>query len=107
MWEREDHVHVRDREQLLLASSQPLITSVGLTLCAMAIATRVIRDSLMPAARALIQMSAQRRRAATLDCAQHPEVLPLQSGSVLLGEALARCTNDIGHLEGWRIHLLC
>ena len=61
----------------------------------------------MAAARALIQMAAQRRRAAALDGSQHTEMLPGQSGSVLLNEAFARCSNDIGHLEGWRVHLLC
>jgi hypothetical protein len=34
-------------------------------------------------------------------------VPPVQSGSVLIDKAFACCTNDIGHLEAWRIHLLC
>ena len=61
----------------------------------------------MAAARTLIQMSAQCRRPAALEGAQHPEMLPVQSGSVLLNEAFACCSNDVGHLEGWRVHLLC
>ena len=61
----------------------------------------------MAAARTLIQMAAERGRAAALDGAQHAEMLPGQSGSILLDEAFARCSNDVGHLEGWRVHLLC
>src|SRR5690242_12067493 len=73
----------------------------------MAVATGGIRDGPIAAARALIQVAAQRRRAAALDGPQHTKMLPGQSGSVLLDEAVARCSNDVGHLEGWRVHLLC
>jgi hypothetical protein len=69
--------------------------------------TRVVGDGLLAAARALIQMTAQRRRAATLDGSQHAKMLPAQSGSILIDEVFARCSNDVGHLEGWRVHLLC
>ena len=61
----------------------------------------------MAAARALVQMAAERRRAAALNGAQHPEMLPVQSGSILIDEVFARCSNDVGHLERWRAHLLC
>jgi hypothetical protein len=76
MWQRENHVHIRDIQQFLFAGSEPLIASVGLALSAVAITTRVIRDGLMTAARALIQMAAQRRCAAALDSAQHAEMCP-------------------------------
>src|SRR4051794_26056797 len=52
-------------------------------------------------------MTAERGRAAALDSSQHPKMLPSQSGSVLLDEVFARCSNDVGHLEGWCVHLLC
>ena len=107
MRQREDHVHIGNIQQFLFTSCEPLVTSVGLALSAMAVSARVIRDGLMAAARALIQMTAQRRRAAALDGAQHAEMLPVQSGSILLNEAFACCSNDVGHLEGWRVHLLC
>jgi hypothetical protein len=53
----------------------------------------------MAAARTLIQMAAERSSAAALDGSQHTEMLPAQPGSILLDEALARHTDDIGHLE--------
>src|ERR1700722_17958843 len=40
----EDNMNVRNSEQLFLTSRQPFIPSVGLTLAAMAISTRTIRD---------------------------------------------------------------
>ena len=61
----------------------------------------------MAAARTLIQMAAERSTAATLDGSQHTEMLPAQPGSILLDEAFARHTDDIGHLERWLIHPLC
>jgi hypothetical protein len=64
----------------------------------MAVSTRVVRDGLLAAAGALIQMTAERGRAATLDCSQHAKMLPGQSGSVLLDKAVACCSNDVGHL---------
>ena len=60
----------------------------------------------MAAARTLIQMAAERRRAATLDGAQHPQMQPGQPGPVLLDEAVAVLPNDVGHLEGWPVHRL-
>src|SRR6202158_955326 len=50
MWHAEDQVVVVGRQQLLLAGGSPLVTSVGLTLWAVAIAARVVRDGLMAAA---------------------------------------------------------
>jgi len=38
---------------------------------------------------------------------QHTKMLPGQSGPVVLDEVVARCSNDVGHLEGWRVHRLC
>ena len=67
----------------------------------------VIRDGLLATAGALSQMAAERGRAAALDSPQHTKMLPGQSGSVLLDKAFARCSNDVGHLERWRVHLLC
>lgn len=59
----------------------------------------------MAASGAPIQMAAQRCRAAVLDGPEHPELLPAQMGLVSLDEAVARGTDDIGHLQGGRVHL--
>src|SRR5947208_3121523 len=107
MWQRENHVYIRNVQQFLFTICEPPVTSVGLTFSAVAVAARVVRDGLMAAARALIQMAAQRRGAAALDGPQHAKLLPAQSGSVLLDKVPARYSNYVGHLEGWRVHLLC
>ena len=107
MGQRENHVYIENIQQFLFTICEPPVTSVGLALSAMAVSTRVIGDGLLAAARALIQMAAERGRAAALDRPQHTKMPPGQSGSVLLDKASARCSNDVGHLEGWRVHLLC
>ena len=107
MRQREHYVDVRHIQQFLFTVREPSVTSVGLAFSAMAVPTRVVGDGLLAAAGALIHMAAERGRAAALDSPQHPKMLPGQSGSILLDKTSARCANDVGHLEGWRVHLLC
>jgi hypothetical protein len=40
MRKREDHMHVGNIQQFRFAGSEPLVTGVGLALCAMAVTTR-------------------------------------------------------------------
>ncbi len=82
MRQRENHVHIREIQQFRVAGSEPLVTSIGLALWAVAVTTRVVGDGLLTAARALIQMAAERGRAAALDSPQHAKMLPGQSGSI-------------------------
>ena len=58
----------------------------------------------MVAARAAIEMAAQRRGAAAREGAEHAPMLPGQPGLVRLDEAIAVLSDDIGHLEGWPGH---
>ena len=53
----------------------------------------------------LIQMASERCRAAAPDGPQHLELLPAQMGSVTSDEAVARRTDDVGHLQGGPLHL--
>jgi hypothetical protein len=52
-------------------------------------------------------MATERRGAATLDSAQHFQLLPRQPGPVALDEVLAVWSDDIGHLEGGPSHFFC
>ena len=61
----------------------------------------------MAACGAAVQMTAERSSAAALDGGKHAEMQPGQPGPALLDEAVACCTDDIGHLERWPFHLLC
>lgn len=58
----------------------------------------------MAARQAPVAMSAQRRRAATLDGREHFQVPTSQPGSIAIDEVPALRANDIRHLEGWPRH---
>jgi len=57
MGQSEDDMDVGNREQFLLASSDPAIASLALTLRAVPIATTIKGDGAIPAAGTLIAMS--------------------------------------------------
>ncbi len=59
----------------------------------------------MATADALIEMPSQCRRAATDDGIEHLAMRPCKARSVLLPKAVARCADDVGHLESGPIHL--
>ena len=59
----------------------------------------------MAASGALIEMTAERCCAAVLDGPQHLKLLPAQMRLVAPDEAVARRTDDVGHLQGGTIHL--
>ena len=100
----EDDVIVSHWQKLLLPRSKPLITYVGLTLWAMPVSTRVIRDGLMTAAVALIAMAAERSCAATRDGVQHLDLWPGQRLPKAIQKSTAAAMNDIGHLPGRPCH---
>ena len=79
----------------------------GLALWTVPGAAGVERDDLMAALNAAVQVTAERSSAAVLDGGKHAEMQPGQPGPVLLHEAVAMRTDDIGHLERWPFHLLC
>ncbi len=76
MRQREDDVKVRDGQQLSPALGEPAGAGVPLTSGAVPVTARVVRDSLIAAARALITMSAQGRSAAADDGIEHLAMLP-------------------------------
>ena len=58
----------------------------------------------MTAAEALIEMPTQSRSAATDDGIEHLAMRPCKARSVPLPKAVARCADDVGHLEGGPVH---
>jgi hypothetical protein len=96
----EDHVKIADAEQFVRARGEPAVAGVGLALGAVPVATGEKGDGTMTASGALIEMAAQRCRAAVLDGPEHLELLPAQMGLVSPDEAVARGTDDVGHLQG-------
>ena len=88
MRQREDHMKVRQTEQLLFPAAEPSLACLRLTLRTVPIPARVERDGRMTAPGTLIQMPAQSRRAAALHGAQHFQLLIAEPGSVLGNEAI-------------------
>ena len=65
--QREDDVEIADRQQIGLAGREPVPRRRALTLWAMAVAARVVRDAAVAALLAALDMAAERGRAALLD----------------------------------------
>ena len=105
MGQRKDHMKVADAEQFFGAGREPLVAGVGLALWAVPVATGEEGDGAMAASGALIEMTAERCRAAVPDGPQHLELLPAQMGLVTPDEGVARRTDDVGHLQGGPLHL--
>ncbi len=65
--QREDQMEISDRQQLCLASGQPLLRRAGLAFGAMPIAARVVGDMLMAAIVTMRNMTTERHRSTALD----------------------------------------
>ena len=95
---------VDDGQQLVLPTSQPLFSGIGLALWAMAVTTRIEGDGLVTALIALVTVPAQGSGTAADNSTEHFDLWPGQCPPVPLPE-LAPChANDVGHLKGWPPH---
>ena len=103
---REDHMDVARWEKLLATCCEPAIASSCLTLRAVPISARVVGDGAMSAASALIEMSAERGGATPRNRQEHFDVLPADPLTASFDEGVSRSADQIGHLEGWPVHLL-
>src|SRR5216684_3230210 len=103
----EDDVHVAGGQQLPFPRLEPAQTGVALTLRAVPVSARVVRDGSMSAVRALIAMSTQRGGAAACNGQQHFFVLAVDPHTTALNEGLSCVANDIGHLQRRPVHALC
>jgi hypothetical protein len=100
----EHDVEVAGGQEFAFAGRQPALASLRLALGAVPVSARVVRDSLMTAARAGIPMTAQRSGAAAQNGAKGFELLKAKAGSIAIQEAIALHANDVGHLEGGPSH---
>src|SRR5215469_704391 len=91
-------------QKLILASRDPPIAGAVLTLRAVAVATAVIGNGTIAAARALVAMAAQNGSATRSDGLQDLAVRPVNPAAMVLDKAITLCANDIGHLQGWPGH---
>ena len=74
--ERENDVGIARGQQFGAARVKPAVACVTLTPRAMPVPARIIRDGLMAAARTLVGMTTQSRRAAAQDGREHFQVQP-------------------------------
>jgi hypothetical protein len=88
VWQGEYDVEVRNVEEFFLSCCEPALASLRLTLRTVPVSARVIRDGLMTALGALIDVAAKRRRSAAGDCSQHAQLLEAQPWA-LVHEAVA------------------
>src|SRR5271155_1800935 len=103
----EDDVHVTGGKQLPLPRLEPAQAGVTLTLGAVPVSARVVRDGSMSAVRALIAMSTQRCGSAACDGQQHFFVLAVDPLATVFNEGLSCTANDVGHLQRRPVHALC
>src|SRR5712691_3976722 len=90
----EDHMDVARREKFSLTCCDPAFPSRGLTLWAMPISAGVVRDGgAMPAAGALIEMTAECGGATARNGQQHFEVLPAEPLAISFDEDSSRVAN--------------
>src|SRR6516165_5300074 len=104
--QREHDMNVARGKTFVPARGDPAIPSRGLALRAMSIAAGVVRDGAMPAAGALIEMTAECGGTTPPNGVQHFDVLPAQPVAVSFEESVSRSADQIGHLQRRPIHLL-
>src|SRR3989441_5400787 len=97
-------MEVTDGQEFTFTGRQPALARLRLTLGAVPISARVVRDSLMTAARAGIAMAAQRSGATAQNGTKRFELLKVKARSIAIQEAIALRAKDVGHLEGGPSH---
>src|ERR1017187_7551248 len=97
-------MEVAGGKKFAFASRQPALARLRLALGAVPVSARVVRDGLMPAARAGIAMAAERCGATVQNGAKGFELLKAKAGSIPIQEVIAVHAKDVGHLEGGPSH---
>ena len=83
MRQGEYYVEVRNFEEFPFARGEPALARLCLTLRAMPVPAGIIRDGLMTALGALIDVASQRRRATAGDCPQYTQLLEVQPRALI------------------------
>jgi hypothetical protein len=104
---REHHMDVARREKFTLTRGDPAFAGRGLTLRAVSIAAAVVGNGgTLPAAGALIEMTAECGGTTARNGQQDFAVLPAEPLAISFEESSSRVADEIGHLEGRPAHLL-
>ena len=97
---------VARREKFSSTCGDPPFPRRGLTLRAVPVAAGVVRDGAMPAAGALVEMTAQRGGTTARNGPQHFDMFPTEPVAISFEESSSRVADEIGHLQRWPAHLL-
>ncbi len=103
---REDHMHIARREKFSPASGDPAFPGGGLTFRTVPVTAGVVRDGAIPAAGALIEMTAECGGTTACNGPQHLDMLPTEPVPISFQESSSRGAEEIGHLQGRPAHLL-
>ena len=87
-------------EKLLLTRSNPAVAGRGLTLRAVAVAARVVRDGAMPATSARIEMTTECGGTTARNGQQHFDVLPADPLAISFDKGGSRRADQIGQGAG-------
>src|SRR6202140_1276695 len=103
----EDHMDVACREKFSSTCGDPSFPGRDLTLRAVSIAAAVVGDGgTMPAAGALIEMTAECSGTTPRNGQQYFDVLPAEPLAISFEEGSSCAADEIGHLKGRPAHLL-
>jgi len=101
----EDHMEIARGEQFSLTRRDPPFACGRLTLWAVPISAAIEGDGAIPAAGALIEMTAQCGGTTARHGQQHFDMLPTKPMAVSFDERISCSADDIGHLERRPAHL--
>jgi len=102
--QREHNMEVRHRQQIGLARGQPVLCRRALALRAVPVAARVVRDLAVRALLAARDMSAERRRTATLDRRHHLQLTEADMAGIGPAPCRAVAAEDVRDLQRWTRH---
>ena len=105
MRQSKDDMEVGHGEQVLLTPREPALARLCLTLRAVPVAARVVRNGMEIASRAEVLMASECSRSACGDGPQHAQLLIAQPGAILFSKTVTLDAKDIGHLQGRPTHL--
>jgi hypothetical protein len=103
---REDNMHVARREKFSPPCGDPAFPGRGLAFRTVPVAAGVVGDGAIPAAGALIEMTAECGSTTARNGPQHFDMLPIEPVPISFEESSSRGTDEIGHLQGRPTHLL-
>src|ERR1700693_594791 len=99
-------MHVGCRKKFPATLLHPTFASTCLALRAMPISTGVVGNGTMSTASAFIEMTAECGGATPRNGQEHFDMLPGDPLTASFNECVSRSADQIGHLEGWPVHLL-